>query len=471
MKDIFSELHLSREIRENMTKLGFSKLTAIQELCLPPLLCGEDLIGQAPTGTGKTLGFAVPILEKLKLESMPIQALVICPTRELCTQIATEMRKLGRVKKQLRIAVITGGRTVWAQKHDLHTNPHIVVGTPGRILDLLDRGSLCFDGVRHLVIDEADRMFDMGFIDSLTRIVEAIPHKRQTVMFSATISDEVRKLSQRFQKKETKWVKVGEDAVSLPSTIRQYARETAPEQKLEALCEFLTHLGTRSALIFCNTKASAEELAQNLMKRGLPADRMHGDMMQERRVRVLAKFRNGSVKMLVATDVAARGIDVEGLDSVINYELPFQPEVYLHRIGRSGRAGREGCAMSFLTPQERYRYDRIETFFEKAGSAFDINHVTGQGQPDFMVKTEKSQPQASFDTLCIGAGRKQKLRPCDILGALTGDVGRLNRDHVGKIEIQDHQSFVAVSSKVARGAMKRLREGRIKGRRFEITMV
>jgi ATP-independent RNA helicase DbpA len=459
------DISLSQAMRASLANYGITQLTPIQEQCLPVLLEGQDLIGQAPTGTGKTLAYAVPLVENLRPGTFALEALVLCPTRELCAQVASEVRKVGRQRPQLRVLSLAGGQPIDFQIRDLRKSAQIVVGTPGRILDLLRREAMTLRWLRMLVIDEADRMLDMGFVDAITDILNQAPRDRQTVLFSATFPDEVLELSQRFQRPDTPRVTVSEDpsGYALPDTLRHCVRECGENRKFETLEHMLRSEITGSALIFCNTKLATEELAVQLIQRGLPVDRLHGDMLQERRDRTMVRFRNGTIRVLVATDVAARGLDISALDAVINYELPQHIELYIHRAGRAGRADKPGLAISLAIPKDATRLGRLQ---EALGRTFEpLAPTAARSRSDHKPHVERE-----WETICIRAGRKQKLRPADILGALTGEGLHLRFEQVGKIEIQDHRSFVAVEKSVARKALHCLREGRIKGRRFEVSL-
>lgn len=454
----FSELPLSEALLAVVAELGFTKLTPVQAQAIPVLLEGKDLVGQSRTGSGKTAAFALPILQRVDLKVREIQALVLCPTRELSAQVAREIRRLGRRHPGLSVLVLAGGEPLGRQRGALEKGVHIAVGTPGRVLDHLRRRSIKVHRVGTVVLDEADRMLDMGFSEDMEAILRALPPSRQTVFFSATYPDTIAELCQKHQK-DPAFVRVESEPEQAPE-IRQLLVTAEPEQKLGALRWALSAHPHESALVFANLKATVADVAQTLSESGVSADSLHGDLEQWDRDRVLAKFRNGSTRVLVATDVAARGIDIESLDLVVNYDLPSQPEIYVHRIGRTGRAGRLGVAVSIRTSRETYKIDAIEA-------------LTGQ----HLIPTERAadttraplQRDAKMATLRISGGRKEKVRPGDILGALTGEAGGLDANDVGKIEIHDHFSYVAVSRHISREAQRSLSEGRIKGRRFQIT--
>ena len=373
------------------------------------------------------------------------------------------MRKLGRKHTGLQVLEVTGGAPAQPQASALERGVHVVVGTPGRLLDHLQRRSLDPRSLRVVVLDEADRMLDMGFQNQVESILKALPKSRQTVFFSATFPDTIEALSRTHQKDAVR-ITIDEPDQIAPE-IRQLALRAEPEQKLSSLYWVLNEYPHESALIFCNFKSSVAKLEQSLTASGVSADCLHGDLDQFHRDQVLAKFRNWSVRVLVATDVAGRGIDVEDLDLVINYELPDQPEIYLHRIGRTGRAGKLGLAISLATARQSQKLADIESM-----SGTPIERLT----PSLPAEAERvgglARP-ARMGTILISGGRKDKLRPGDILGALTGDAGGLRGADIGKIEIHDRLTYVAVAKSVSRAATKSLNQGRIKAKRFRATLV
>jgi ATP-independent RNA helicase DbpA len=459
----FATLPLAPPLLQVLEELEFKTATPIQAQSIPVLLEGKDLVGQAKTGSGKTAAFTLPILQRVRLGNRRLQALVLCPTRELCAQVAGEIRKLARRLPGLQVLVLAGGQPIRPQVDALEKGAHLAVGTPGRILDLLDREVLDPSTLHTVVLDEADRMLDMGFREDMERILSTTPKSRQTVLFSATFPPDIEALSRTFQKSPTR-VTVEEAPDSVPA-IQQLRYDCAPEQKTELLIRILRHYQPASAIVFCNLKANVTELQQALTSAGVSADGLQGDLEQFERDRVMAKFRNGSTRVLIATDVAGRGIDVEALDAVINFDLPMQPEPYVHRIGRTGRAGRTGLAIALVTPRDTRKVDDIEHATGVKLERGDVESLPS-ADPRNAVKLE-----SNWETLYISAGRKDKMRPGDILGALTGEAGGLNATDVGKIEIQDRISYVAVARRVARVAFQRLSEGRIKGRKHRIERV
>jgi ATP-independent RNA helicase DbpA len=458
----FAALPLSAPLQAALAERGFKELTEIQAQSLPLLLAGRDLVGQSKTGSGKTVAFALPLLEKVELATRELQGLVLCPTRELSAQVARELRKLGSQKQGLVVVVLSGGEPVREQTRALERGAHLAVGTPGRVLDHLGRRTLRVHRVGTVVLDEADRMLDMGFLPDIERLLKALPSGRQTVFFSATFPASIRELSEKHQR-DPAWVGVDAGAQELPDIAQLVLRGEA-SKKLELLRWALANHPEESTLVFANTKLAVAELEQSLLAGGVSVAALHGDLEQRDRERVMAKFRNGSTRVLLATDVAARGIDLDSLGLVVNFDLPSQPELYVHRIGRTGRAGRSGLALSLCTPRDEPKLAAIEAY---TGVALRAVQPEAPAQkrttPSHAAVASKPAP---MDTLRISGGRKDKLRPADILGALTGEAGGLAGDDVGKIEIHDRFSFVAVKRAVSEKALASLRAGRIKGRRF-----
>jgi ATP-dependent RNA helicase DbpA len=461
----FAALALSPALAGVAAELGFEKLTSIQAASIPPLLEGRDLIGQSATGSGKTVAFALPLLERLDLGTRELQGLVLAPTRELAAQVARELRKLGRRQPGLSVAILSGGEPVREQARTLERGAHLAVGTPGRVLDHLRRRTLRVHRVATIVLDEADRMLDMGFQPDIEKVLKALPSSRQVVLFSATFPASIRELSEKYQKSPVS-VRVETPLEGKPDIVELVVR-TSGEKKLEALCWVLEEHPHESALVFANQKLTVAEMEKALHGRGLDVASLHGDLEQRDRDRVMAKFRNGSTRVLLATDVAARGIDLDSLSLVVNLDLPSQPEVYVHRIGRTGRAGKSGLAVSLAAPADEPKLEAIQSYTGRA-----LTPVRAEGRSP--VRTAAPQPRgagAPMDTLRLSGGRKDKLRAGDILGALTGEAGGLDGNDVGKIEIHDHFSFVAVAKTASQKALVSLRDGRIKGRRFRVTLV
>lgn len=462
----FASLGLSLPLLEVVRDLGYAQPTPIQIAAIPVLLGGRDLMGQSKTGSGKTAAFALPILQGIGVERRIPQALVVCPTRELSAQVAREFRKLARDRSGLTVLETVGGQPARPQRDALARGVHLVVGTPGRIVDHLERGALDVRGLKTVVLDEADRMLDMGFEEEVNRLLNLLPPKRQTALFSATFPESIQTMSARVLRGAEHVVIDDPEEASLE--IRQRVLTCRPEEKLKALAWVLDQHAHESALIFCNFKASVAALTRDLQAAGLSADRLDGDLDQFQRNQVLARFRNQSLRLLVATDVAGRGIDVEGLDLVVNFELPQQAEAYVHRIGRTGRAGQSGLAVSLATEKQSEHLAAIEAATGVALEASDRGCLVGVHAGAVLSGLAKPAP---MDTLLISGGRKDKVRPGDVLGALTGEAGGLKRADVGKIEVQDQRTYVAVVHRHSRNAVDQLNRGRIKGRRFRAQLV
>lgn len=450
----FDSLPLPASALANLTQLGYEQMTPIQQQSLPHLLAGRDLIAQAQTGSGKTAAFGIGLLEKLNPRLFAVQGLILCPTRELATQVASELRRLARYLDNIKIITVCGGQAIGPQIGSLAHGAHLVVGTPGRIQDHLRKQTLNLDQLRVLVLDEADRMLDMGFEESIRSIIAHTPESRQTLLFSATYPDGIEAISAAYQFDP---IRVSVEAVHSDATIEQWHYACSRDGRETAVAALLQTYAPEAAVIFCNTRQACSDLAAALKGYGLKALALHGDLDQRERDQILVRFRNGSCRYLIATDVAARGLDIDHVDLVINAELPADPAVYTHRIGRTGRAGRSGRAVSLYTEKESYRLQRI---------------IELQPQPPRALESllppspERLPPDATMTTLCIAGGRKEKLRAGDILGALTRHP-ELSGEMIGKIEISDFHAYVAVQKRHAALALEQLRHGRIKGRAFK----
>ena len=356
----FASLGLSPEILRAVDKLGFEEASPIQAAAIPALLAGQDVVGQSQTGSGKTAAFAIPAIEKTDPTLRAVQVLVLCPTRELATQVAGEVHKLSAGKRGVHAVPVYGGSSFERQAQELKRGAQIVLGTPGRVIDHLDRGTLKLDRLRLIVLDEADRMLDMGFRDDIKRILDAIPAERQTAFFSATVSPVIRKLIDRYAR-DPVTLKIDQKKVDAPD-ITQWYYETPPRMKFDALLRIIDFDTYRSGIIFCNTQRTVDELADDLQAQGIASDRLHGGIAQAQRTRVMNKFKAGGFDFLVATDVAGRGIDVDDLEVVVNFDLPYDPEDYVHRIGRTGRAGKQGVAISLVTGRDLHKIRFLEKF-------------------------------------------------------------------------------------------------------------
>ncbi len=450
----FTSFSLPEEFILNLTRLGYKEPTEIQKESLPTLLKGKNLIAQAKTGSGKTASFGIPLLLKLDLTRFHPQALVLVPTRELADQVAKELRKLARFKHNIKILTLSGGMPMRHQINSLEHGANVVVGTPGRVQDHIGKGTLKLDFIKTVVLDEADRMLDMGFYESIEKILSNTPKKRQTMLFSATFPDNIKTLSNKFMQ-DPKHVKV--NSVHDESIISQIFYEVDYRKKIDALIKLLQHHKPASVLVFCNTKVDVTEVARHLQDNGFDALDLHGDLEQIDRNETLLQFENRSCAILVATDVAARGLDIKGVDMVINYDLPRELENYIHRIGRTGRAGAEGIALSLISDRE---YDKV----------LKLQDNPNWQQIDILKDEKNVVIKAPMATLCIHGGKKNKLRAGDILGALTGDIG-LDGKVIGKINIFDFFAYVAIERKSFNRALEGLDKGKIKKRSFRVWRV
>lgn len=448
-----SSLPLPPALLQALTALSFDTLTPVQAQALPPLLAGRDVIAQARTGSGKTVAFGLGLLARIEAGG-PLQALVLTPTRELADQVGKSLRQLARFLPNLKLSILCGGVPLRVQVESLVHMPQVVVGTPGRILEHLEKGSLELSALRVLVLDEADRMLDMGFADAIRAVIRFAPRECQTNLFSATFPDEIRTLSSEFQRDP---VDVTVD-VDSPAEIVQRFYDVEPENKLDALAWLLGEHKPESTMIFCNTRRDTQDVAAALDARGYSVLALHGDLEQRDRDEVLVRFANRSCSILVATDVAARGLDIEDLPLVVMYDVASDADTHVHRSGRTGRAGRSGLALTLCSAREKSRAAVIE---ERLGRPLRWE------TPKLAPARLRTGQLAPMQTLVIDAGRKDKLRPADILGALTGSAGLAGSD-VGKIAIFDTRAYVAIARGVADKALQRLREGKIKGRSFRV---
>ena len=430
-------------------------MTPIQAQSLPLVLEGQDLLAQAKTGSGKTAAFAIGLLNGLDISSYQTQALVLCPTRELADQVSNEIRRLARAMPNTKVLTLCGGKAFGPQLASLEHKPHVVVGTPGRILKHLQKGSLQLGRLNMLVLDEADRMLDMGFQEDIMQIIDKMPRERQTLLFSATYPEEIKDISLSIQNEPID-VRV-EDPVE-ENKIKQIFYEIERDQRTEKLIALIHHYRPQSSVVFCNRKDQCQELADELWQKGFHALALHGDLDQNERDRVLIQFSNKSSSVLIATDVAARGLDIKDLEAVINFELSPDPEVHVHRIGRTGRAGKEGLALSLFMASESPKVSAIEKYQD----------ITVRIDNTAMLKArEHFKLTPPMVTLVINGGRKDKVRAGDLLGALTASKLILGKQ-IGKIDIADHLAYVAVERPISKQALKVLSEGKIKGRKFRV---
>jgi len=454
----FSRLNLSATAVANLTQLGYTAMTPIQAASLPLTLAGQDLIAQASTGSGKTAAFGLPLVEKLQATDMAIQALVLCPTRELADQVTQEIRRLARATGNIKVVTLCGGVALRGQVISLEHGAHVVVGTPGRILDHLERGSLSLHAVKTLVLDEADRMLDMGFMEDIAKVVKQCAKDRQTLLFSATYPEGIAKLASQFMRNpQTVTVQAQHSATK----IRQVFVQVKEGERLNAVSQVLSHFRPESTLAFCNTKQQCRDLVAVLQAQGFSALALYGELDQRERDQVLIQFANRSCSVLVATDVAARGLDVAQLEAVINVDVTPDSEVHIHRIGRTGRGDAEGLAISLASMDEMGSVGKIELL---------------QGRESVWMPLASLTPAAGgvlrppMATLQIVGGRKEKIRAGDVLGALTGEAG-FTREQVGKINVNEFSTYVAVERSIAKQAVDKLSSGRVKGRSVKVRLM
>lgn len=452
----FSKLPLSPEFLSNIQSIGYEEMTPIQEQSLPDILKGKDLLAQAKTGSGKTAAFAIGLLNKLDVKNYQTQALVLCPTRELADQVSNEIRRLARAIPNTKILTLCGGKPLGPQLASLEHSPHVVVGTPGRIIKhLIEKESLNLENLTTLVLDEADRMLDMGFYDEMLQIIATTPSKRQTLLFSATYPEVIKEISKAIQ---TNPLDIRLEETHSNNIIKQVFYEIEKGERTQTLISLLHHFKPESTVVFCNRKQQAQELADALWQDGFHALALHGDLEQKERDQVLVQFSNKSSSILIATDVASRGLDIKDLQAVVNFELSPDPEIHVHRVGRTGRAGKEGLAFSIFMASEAHKVNRIEEYLD---TTFKIDKTST------LKRRENFKLSPPMVTLYINGGRKNKVRAGDILGALTSKTD-LNGKQIGKIDIFDNHAYVAVERPIAKQALKILSEGKIKGRKFKV---
>jgi len=448
----FSSLPLSKTMLHNLGELGYRTMTTVQAESLPHVLSSCDVIAQAKTGSGKTAAFGIGLLHKLDVKKFRVQSLVLCPTRELANQVARELRRLARATHNVKILTICGGVAFGPQYGSLLHGAHIIVGTPGRVLKHLDKGYLSLKNLEILVLDEADRMLDMGFIDEIDRVIAHAPQERQTLLFSATYPDRILDLSSSIQKNAVNITALSHEPANV---IEEFLYQLPHDDKIDCLVRVLAHHASQNALVFCNTKVEAQYVADDLSNSGIDALALHGDLEQYERTDVLLRFMNRSCSVLVSTDVAARGIDIKDLELVVNYDIPQSRQTYIHRIGRTGRAGKEGVAVTLYTMSEARQMEQYRDEIRK------FDEVNSLPTVDNFTLT------APNSTLVVEGGKKDKLRPGDILGALTAEAGIAGK-YVGNIEIHDRQSYVAIDRSMFDKAYSHLKRGKIKGRSFPV---
>jgi ATP-independent RNA helicase DbpA len=455
----FSTLELSSDLTKSLSLLAYESMTPIQALSLPHILNGKDVVAQAKTGSGKTAAFGIGILSRLDLKARHVQALVLCPTRELADQVTKEIRKLAQMTPNIRVLTLCGGIPFNAQATSLERNVHIVVGTPGRIEEHLQEKTLKLNQLDILVLDEADRMLDMGFQPSLDAITAEIQKKRQTLLFSATYPEKIDLMTKRVM---TNPIKVEADTAHDDESIQQHFYKIKNnDQRMTALRLLLLQQLPESALVFCNTKRETDFIADQLKNAGFSALALNGDLEQRERREILVKFSNKSISILVATDVAARGLDINEIDAIINYNIARNLEVHVHRIGRTGRAGKTGKAYSLYTDNEHYQIELLEEYLKQS--------IETEPLPPLSL-LKKSAYRSSMATLKINGGKSQKVRPGDIVGALTAEHGIKGAD-IGDIDVFDRRAYVAIDKKVIHIALKKLNDGKLKGRSFRACRV
>ena len=452
----FSSLNLNADLLKNLSSLGYQTMTPIQALSLPDIISGKDVIGQGKTGSGKTAAFGLGLLEKLNVKRFRIQSLILCPTRELADQVAKEIRKLARAIHNIKVLTLCGGTPFGPQIGSLEHGAHIIVGTPGRVEEHVIKGTLKLNDLEILILDEADRMLEMGFQAALDNIVERSPKKRQTLLFSATYPQQIQTIAKNIMINP---VIAKVESTHDDSSIKQHFYKVEDtEQRLLAVRLLLMSHNPQSAVIFCNTKKETQEVADQLDDYGFSVLALHGDLEQRDRDQTLLRFSNKSVAVLVATDVASRGLDIDDLDAVINYHIARDSEIHVHRIGRTGRAGSKGIACSLFSDKESYKVGLLEDYLDQV--------IDGEPLPDLSV-LDKAPISGQMATIQIDGGKKQKVRPGDILGALTGENG-IKGTQVGKINVLDNWAYVAVEKSVLKIALRKLEKGKLKGRNFRV---
>jgi len=454
----FSALALHPATLANLQQLGYRQMTPIQAASLPPALLGQDLIAQASTGSGKTAAFGLALLSRLNPRCFGVQALVLCPTRELADQVSEEIRRLARGQENVKVVTLCGGVPLRGQAQSLSHGAHIVVGTPGRVMDHLERHHLSLEQLNTLVLDEADRMLDMGFFADIATVARQCPKERQTLLFSATYPEGIAQLSQQFMKNP---LTVTVQAQHSSSKIAQRWYEVKNSERLHAVSQLLEHFRPASSLAFCNTKQQCRDLVAVLQAQGFSALALFGELEQRERDQVLVQFANGSCSVLVATDVAARGLDIADLAAVINVDVTPDPEVHIHRIGRTGRGDAEGLALNLVSMDEMGSVGKIEVLQGRASQWHPLSELTPTGTGPLV---------APMATVQIIGGRKEKIRAGDVLGALTGEMG-FTRAQVGKINVNEFSTYVAVARDIAPQVVQRLNAGRVKGKSVKARLV
>ena len=453
----FASLTLRPELVENLSSLDYTTMTPIQAQSLPLVLAGKDVIAQAKTGSGKTAAFGLGLLNRLEVKRFRVQSLVLCPTRELADQVAVEIRRLARGIHNIKVLTLCGGTPFGPQLGSLEHGAHIIVGTPGRVEEHLRKGSLKTADISCFVLDEADRMLDMGFEETLDKIIAQLPKARQNLLFSATYPESIQAMAQRVLTNPTMIsVDASHDDHSIP---QNFYKVDSNDDRRAALRLLLLEYQPESAVVFCNTREEVKAVAAQLGQWGFSVLALHGDLEQRDRDEMLVRFSNKSVTVLVATDVAARGLDIDNVAAVINYQVAHDPEVHTHRVGRTGRAGNSGLALTLFSNREAHKL-----------AALDVDPLADAQRLPAQHVLQKEPPAPPMVTLQIDGGKKQKLRPGDILGALTGE-GGIDGKAVGKIQIFDNRSYLAVARKQVNQAFNKLSKGKLKGRNFRLRKI
>ena len=465
MSQAFHSLGIEEPVLRAVERMGFEEPTPVQVETIPMLLDGRDVIAQAQTGTGKTAAFGIPIVQSIDRPGRTPSALILCPTRELAVQVSEEIKRLA-VFKGLNTLAIYGGASIEHQFDALERGVDIVAGTPGRVIDHIQRGTIDLGNVRFMVLDEADRMLDMGFIEDIDFILSKVPKERQTMLFSATILPEIRKMGERHMQRPA-LVSVSEDDIVLPNTKQMYF-SIGRKNKIWALCRVLDKARPK-AIVFAQTKHMVDIIEQRLTSYGYPAAAIHGDLTQARREKVLSDFRSGKIMVLIATDVAARGLDIEGVTHVINYDIPDSPETYVHRIGRTGRAGKEGRAITFVSADEMHLLEAIERFTEQKLKQIEVPQAKGRsaGQVREVLDFDEMADIFGMVRFQLSLGRKDIPSIVDI-SDFVSRTARVNDITVGHIDIGDDQTVVEVHKDVAMKVLRALRQSKYHGRKFEV---
>ena len=471
----FQSLHLSEEILKALEKLGYEKPSEVQEKVIPFVFKDKDIIVKSQTGSGKTAAFAIPICEKIEIEKKDPQALVLTPTRELAVQIKEDISNIGRFKK-VRCAAVFGKQPMTTQVRELKQRVHVIVGTPGRTLDHIERGNINLEGIKYFIIDEADKMLDMGFIQQVESIIKTLPHNRVTMLFSATMPEEIEELCNKYMINQMKIEIISKNPAT--EKIHQMYYKIEENKKFSLLNKIIYTQAPDSCIIFCNTKEQVGNVAKRMKDKGYSCNSLHGGMEQKDRLDTMERFKRGEFQFLIATDVAARGIDIEGITHVINYDIPMEKESYIHRIGRTGRAGNEGIAITFVSPYESRLLSEIQ---EYVGYNIPENEAPSEEEVEIgkkafekninvkpKLKSKKNfQLNKEITKLYIGAGKKKKMRPGDILGAIINIEGITGED-IGIIDIQENFSYVDILNGRGKFVLQALQNATIKGKKVRI---